>query len=306
MATAQTATTQYVKAANGVRFAYRRIGWSIGTPLVMHIHYRANMDLWDPLFVNALAKSREVILFDNAGVGRSTGDVPETFQGWADQAIAFMEALGLKQVDFMGFSMGGYAAQYVALTAPHLVRRLILSGTSASTPSAEHIAGVVWPRENAAPEPVKALSEAVTTEEGRKALAFSFFYDDDQGRAAFDKYWARVQERTAEPLVLDLLERDGGAKRQMAAAIESFRATPSGSFDRLKELKMPVLVANGDNDTLIPSSRSWELMTQIAHAQLIIYPRAGHGFLWQYPELYAAHVNMFLDGTEYDHLVPKL
>ncbi|KAJ9494204.1 hypothetical protein LTR99_003135 [Exophiala xenobiotica] len=306
MATAQTATTQYVTAKNGVRFAYRRIGSSTGIPLVMHIHYRGNMDLWDPLFVNALAKSREVIVFDNAGVGRSTGDVPETFQGWADQAIVFIEALGLQQVDFMGFSMGGYAAQYVALTAPHLVRKLILSGTSASTPSAEHVAGVVWPRENAGPEPIKALSEAVTTEEGRKALAFSFFYDDHLGRAAFDKYWARVQERTAEPLILDLLARHGGAKNQMAAAMESFRATPSGLFDRLKELKMPVLVANGDNDTLIPSSRSWELMTQIAHAQLIIYPRAGHGFLWQYSELYAAHVKMFLDGTEYERLVTKL
>ncbi|KAK4949917.1 hypothetical protein LTR10_011759 [Elasticomyces elasticus] len=297
MAPAQTCITQYVTASTGVRFAYRRIGTANNIPLVMHIHYRANMDLWDPL---------PVIIFDNAGVGRSTGEVPETFQGWADDAIAFIEALDLKKVDFLGFSMGGYAAQMVALTAPHLVRKLILSGTSATTPSADHVAGVVWPRETAPPEPIKALSDAFTTEEGRKALAFSFFYDDNMGRAAFQRYWTRLQERTVEPLKLDLLDREKGGKRQYAAAVHAFRASPNGSFDRLSELKMPVLVANGDNDVLIPSSRSWELMTQISNAQLIIYPRAGHGFLWQFPELYATHINMFLDGTEFDDLIPKL
>jgi pimeloyl-ACP methyl ester carboxylesterase len=272
----------------------------------MHIHFRANMDLWDPDFVNALAKARPVILFDNAGVGRSSGEVPETFQGWADDAISFIEALGFGEVDFLGFSMGGYAAQMVALTAPQLVRKLILSGTSASTPSAEHIAGVVWPREQAPPGPIKALSEAVTLEEGREALAYSFFYTDDVGRSAFEKYWARLQQRTAESLMSHLLDRDGGAKRQFAAAVHSFKSSPSDTFDRLGELKMPVLVANGDNDVLIPSSRSWELMTQISNAQLMIYPHAGHGFLWQYAELYAEHVNRFLDGNESDQLGAKL
>lgn len=306
MVLAQTSVTQYVTASTGIRFAYRRIGPAHGIPLVMHIHYRANMDLWDPLFVNTLAKARPVIIFDNAGVGRSSGEIPETFQGWADDAITFMEALGLKKVDFLGFSMGGYAAQMVALTAPHLVRKLILSGTSATTPSADHVAGVVWPRERALPEPITALSEAVTREEGRKALAFSFFYDDDLGRAAFERYWARLQERTVEPLILDLLDREKGAKAQYAAAVHASRPNSKGSFERLSEVSMPVLVANGDNDVLIPSSRSWELMKQIPNAQLIIYPRAGHGFLWQFAELYATHINMFLDGTEFDNLLPKL
>ncbi|EXJ77544.1 hypothetical protein A1O3_09771 [Capronia epimyces CBS 606.96] len=303
---AQTAITQYVTANNGVRFAYRRIGETDAIPLVMHIHYRANMDLWDPLFVNALAKSRPIILFDNAGVGRSSGEVPETMQGWADNLIAFVNALGLKKIDLLGFSMGGYAVQMVALTAPQMIRKLVLSGTGGSTPSAEHIAGVVWPREQPPAQPIRALSEAVTREEGEKALAFSFFYDDDHGRAAFQKYWARVQERTAEPLILQLLDREGGGKRQFRAAVHSFKAGPPSSFDRLGELQMPVLVANGDNDVLIPSSRSWELVTQITNAQLIIYPRAGHGFIWQYAELFAAHVNMFLQGTEFDNLLPKL
>lgn len=303
---AQTAITQYVTARNGVRFAYRRIGQAARLPLVMHIHYRANMDMWDPLFINTLIKVREVIIFDNSGVGRSSGEVPETFQGWADDLISFVEALGLKKFDLLGFSMGGYCAQMTALTAPHLVRKLILSGTGSSTPSASHVDGVVWPRENPPPEPIKALAEAENSEEGPKSLAFSFFYDDDVGRAAFEQYWKRVRERTAEPLILDLLDRRGGAQRQMNAAIDSFKANPRAAFDRLGELQMPVLVANGDKDVLIPTSRSWELLTQIKNTQLIIYPRAGHGFLWQYPELYATHVNMFLDGSDFEPYLSKL
>lgn len=310
MTTAQTATTQFVEAKNGVRFAYRRISASENTktiPLVMHIHYRANMDLWDPLFVNTLAKSRPVIIFDNAGVGRSTGEIPETFQGWADDLISFVQALGLEKFDLLGFSMGGYCAQMTALTAPHLVRKLILSGTGSSTPSADHVPGVVWPREDPPPEAIKALAEADSrTEEGPRSIAFSFFYDDEQGRRAFEQYWKRVQERTAEPLNLELLERDGAGKRQFNAAIDSFKKNPRAAFDRLGELKMPVLVANGDNDVLIPTSRSWELYHQIQNAQLILYPRAGHGFIWQYAKLYATHVNMFLDGDEFEPYLSKL
>lgn len=300
MSSAETAVTQFVDASNGVKYAYRRIGTNASIPLVMHIHYRANMDLWDPMFLNTLAQAREVIIFDNAGVGRSTGEVAETFQGWADQAIAFMEALGLDKVDFLGFSMGGGAAQLVALTAPHLVRKLILAGTTASTPTAEHVAGVVWPREQAPPEPVVALRDASTPEEGVRSIEFSFFYHDSHGRSKFEEYWKRLHERTAEPLNLELLDRDVGGQKQMLAAVHSFAPDPRGSFDRLAELKMPVLVANGDKDLLIPSSRSWELANQIANAQLVIYPKAGHGFIWQYARLFATHVTQFLDGSEFD------
>ncbi|KIX94939.1 uncharacterized protein Z520_09249 [Fonsecaea multimorphosa CBS 102226] len=306
MSTAQTAITQYVDAANGVRFAYRRIGEKDGVPLLMHIHYRANMDLWDPLFVNTLAKARTVILFDNAGVGRSSGQVPETFQGWADDLICFAQALGLDKVDLLGFSMGGYCAQMAALTAPQLIRKLILSGTGSSIPSADHVAGVVWPREDPSAEALRVLAEAETSEQGPKALAFSLFNDDDQGRGAFHRYWERVQERTAEPLILDLLDRYGAAQRQLEAALDSFKKNPRAAFDRLGELKMPVLVANGDNDMVIPTSRSWELYHEIPNAQLIIYPRASHGFLWQYAKLYATHINMFLDGDDFDPYLSKL
>ncbi|KAJ9607602.1 hypothetical protein H2200_007680 [Cladophialophora chaetospira] len=250
MSTAQTAITQYVDAKNGVRFAYRSIGDNGGVPLVMHIHYRANMDLWDPLFVNTLSKARTVIIFDNAGVGRSTGEVPDTFQGWADDLLSFVKALGLKKIDLLGFSMGGYCAQMAALTAPHLVRKLVLSGTGSSLPSADHVPGVVWPREDPPPEAIKALAGS-EGKDGPQSIAFSFFYDDDQGRGAFERYWKRVQERSAEPLILDLLDRDGPAKRQLNAALDSFKKNPRAAFDRLGELKMPVLVANEAGSCII-------------------------------------------------------
>ena len=192
-----------------------------------------------------------------------------------------------------------------ALTAPQLIRKLILSGTGSSTPSADHVAGVVWPREEPPPEAIKALAEADTSENSRKSLAYSFFHDDDQGRAAFDQYWKRLQERTAEPLLLSLLDRSGGEDRQLAAAMKSFKKNPQAAFDRLGELRMPVLVANGDNDVLIPTSRSWELYHEIPYAQLILYPRSGHGFIWQYAQLYATHVNMFLDGNEFEPYLPR-
>jgi pimeloyl-ACP methyl ester carboxylesterase len=300
MALQQTARTQYVDAANGVRFAYRRLGVGRGVPLVMHIHYRANMDLWDPLLVNALGVARPVIIFDQAGVGRSSGEVSETFQGWADHVIAFVQALNLKKLDLLGFSMGGAAVQMVALTAPELIRKLILAGTTASAPSSQHVPGVVWPREECPPEPIRALSGAATVKEGADAIAYSFFYDDAAGRAAAAAYWDRLGQRSAEPLMLELLDRDNGAKRQMAASLKNRKPDPSSSFHRLGELQIPVLVANGDHDVLYPSSRSWELYTQIANAQLIMDPRAGHGFLWQLPELFAKHINLFLDGDEYE------
>jgi pimeloyl-ACP methyl ester carboxylesterase len=306
--TALNAPTQFITASNGTKFAYRHLGPALAStnalPLVMHIHYRANMDLWDPLLLSCLSAHRPVLIFDEPGVGRTPGTVPTTYQGWADDVILFTDALGLKKIDLLGFSMGGIAVSYVALKRPVLVRRLILAGTTASVPmDKEKIEGVVKPREQAPPEQITALSGSDGAEEEKKSLAFSFFYNDEAGRTAFEKYWSRVLERkvAGEDLNLRLLGKEG-SQRQFEAAIDTNTPSPRGSFDRLHELKMPVLVANGDNDTLIPSSRSWELYRNIESAQLIMYPKAGHGFIWQYAEMFAKHVNEFLDAEEYDRL----
>lgn len=300
MATAQNASTEYITASSGTCYAYRKLCSSAGLPLVMHIHYRANMDLWDPLLLNTLAEERPVIMFDSRGVGRTTGIVPDTYQGWADALIEFVSALGLKEIDLLGFSMGGRAVQLVALTAPGLVRRLICAGTDAVYPPLEQLPGTVWPRVPGPPAHVKALSDAVTVDEGKEALYFSFFYNDDLGRAAFDAYWRRVQERTAEPVNLVLLDKDGGAGQQWQAARDALRPDPERQSDQLRQIKIPVLVANGDDDLLIPSYRSWELHKLYTNSELIIYPKAGHGFLWQYAKLFGQHVNQFLRRNDFD------
>src|SRR5712664_2902965 len=126
--THQTAPTQFVEA-NGIRFAYRRFGKTGGLPIVFNQHYIGTMDYWDPTVTDGLAPDREVILFNNAGVSSSSGEVPTTFERMGANAIAFIKALGLKQVDVLGFSIGGMVAQEITLQAPELVRRLVLVGT---------------------------------------------------------------------------------------------------------------------------------------------------------------------------------
>src|ERR1700676_4932095 len=124
----QTAPTQFVEA-NGIRFAYRRFGNAAGVPLVFSQHYIGTMDYWDPTVTDGLARERELILFNNAGVSSSSGKVPTTFEQMAADAIAFIKALGLKKFDLFGFSIGGMVVQQITLQAPDLVRRLIVDGT---------------------------------------------------------------------------------------------------------------------------------------------------------------------------------
>ncbi|KAF2801071.1 alpha/beta-hydrolase [Melanomma pulvis-pyrius CBS 109.77] len=305
---AETAKTQYIDAANGVKFAYRFLGKPSETPLVLHCHFRSNMDYWDPLLLNALAAQRRVIIFDQAGVGRSSGVAASTFQGWADNVISLIEALGIKKIDLFGFSMGGCAAQMIALTAPTLIRKLILGGTAASMPGENsNISGIVWPREDPTPEEITMLATKTDPADTEEALTFSFFPHTDFGRAAAKAYWKRVLERNVpeEPVMLRLLNEEA-TKNQTASYADFVTPNPRNSYDRLGELEMPVLVMNGDNDLLVMPSLSWELLVRIPNAQLIIYPKAGHGFLYQYAELVAHNVNMFLDGAGEGAQVPKL
>jgi pimeloyl-ACP methyl ester carboxylesterase len=208
--------------------------------------------------------------------------------------------------------MGGACVQYVALTRPTLIRRLILAGTTATPPGVkayESVSGLPGVREEAPRAQVQALTAAETLDEGKKALAFSFFYDDDIGRAHFDAYWSRLTQRSVEgeDLILTLQNKEA-TERQLQAAINASipDMTGQGTFDRLHTLKMPVFVANGDDDTLIPSSKSWELYRLIENAALVMYPKAGHGFLWQYAEMFGGNINRFLDSEEFGKLEAKL
>jgi pimeloyl-ACP methyl ester carboxylesterase len=289
MSTQQTAVTQYIEA-NGAKLAYRRLGRTSGVPLVMLIHFRGNMDLWDPALINRLAEKRPILLFDNSGIGKSSGEVPLTFAGWAANCIALVQALEIEQVDVLGFSMGGCVAQMVALNAPAgLVRKAIFAGTRASI------------SENpAAPDPkyFLYLKSALGEEKYTEAHALSFFNNDEEGQTAARASWARINERTpktsGEERVGALAIESGD--RQTEAYMHFMSDDPTNSFPRLHELKMPVLVVNGDNDLLVPSAYSWELVDHIENAHLHIYPKSGHGFLYQHARLVAQHFNEFLDG----------
>ena len=285
MTTHQNAVTKYV-VANGTKLAYRRLGPDSGIALVMMIHFRGNMDFWDPALIDALAQSRPVILLDNAGIGKSEGEVPTDLKGWAAHVIALVEALHIHQIDLLGFSMGGGAAQYVALAAPTLVRKLILTGTRTSqttntTNGPRHL--------------FYALADAVTEEEFEAAWTASFFNHTQPGYAAAKASWQRIMSRSQDRAPHGSVE--SGARQTQAWAKHSV-PHPENAYERIKELTMPVFVANGDNDLLIPTNNIVELAQVLPNAHLHVYPNSGHGFLFQYAELFARHVDLFLDGKE--------
>ena len=291
MSTAQTAQTQYI-VANGVKLAYRHLGDASSgkIPLVMVVHFRANMDFWDPLLINALIQTRPVILLDIAGTGKSEGEVPTTMAEWGGHVMSLVKALGLTQIDLLGFSMGGLAVQYAALNAPGVVRRLIICGSRTSrTPNT-----IDGPLDIFMP-----LAKSESDEDFKKSWVDSFFPHTPHGEAAGEASWNRIMTRTLDrsPHLSSEL-----AKRQIqafgGAAPDAEKPEVLQAYDRLNELNMPVFVANGDDDLLIPTQNSVELAQLLRNAHLHIYPNAGHGFLYQYAEVFAKHAELFLDGTD--------
>lgn len=285
MSTHETAETKYA-TVGGIKLAYRRLGLNNGIPLVMLMHFRGNMDFWDPALINALAKDRPIILLDNAGIGKSEGEIPLELQGWAANVIGLLEVLKIEKIDLLGFSMGGGAAQHVALSAPQLVRKLILAGTRTSrTPNT-----VIGPRD--------IFSKLAKLEDFKAALAVSFFNPSPHGQLEAQRSWDRMmlrKEDRAPPVGVEL------AKRQIEAFSKFSTPHPLNPYERIRELGMPVLVANGDNDLLIPTVNSIELAQILPNAQLHIYPNSGHGFLYQYAEDFAKQIAIFLDSE--DHII---
>lgn len=297
MATHQTAPTQYV--SNGdIKYAYRRFGTEQGIPLLCLIHFRGHMDLWDPLLINSLAANRPAILFDNAGVGKSTGHVADTIAGMARHVLDFLKLLQIERVDLLGFSMGGYIAQMVTLNGGGIVRRLILAGTGVSY------------GEDGPGHPVerqKEVGQIAGVPEPDYDSTFSklFFYPSATSQSAGRAWWARVHERdedtSGEPRseVVSYKYLDGGAGvKAMVAAGQAFRdpaRCSEGSYDRLNEITIPVLVANGKNDFMIPTKETFVLQQKLPDARAKIWPDSGHGFLYQFAQEFAADVGRFLD-----------
>jgi pimeloyl-ACP methyl ester carboxylesterase len=278
--THQTAPTQFVEA-NGIRFAYRRFGKPNGLPLVFNQHFTGTMDHWDPAITDGFAKDREVILFNNAGISSSSGDVPTTIEEMGTNAVAFIKALGLPKVDVLGFSIGGFVAQEITLQAPDLVRRLVLVGTGPRggqgmvtlTPEAQQIFSGTY-------DPPDEIWLAV------------HFTQSEASQAAGRKFLQRFRRRT-ENRDPELNEKVSPAQIE---AIGKWGVSEDKSFEYLKSIRQPTLVVNGDKDVIIYSVNSFILQQHLPNAQLLLYPDANHGSQYQYPELFVQHVSLFLDA----------
>jgi pimeloyl-ACP methyl ester carboxylesterase len=274
--------TSYAKApthtitAGGATYAYRELGPKRGIPVVFFVHLAATLDNWDPRIVDPIAKNRHVITFDQRGVGASTGEVPDTIEAAADHAYEFVTALGFDKIDVFSFSMGGFIAQDLIVKHPDLVRRLVLTGTGPrGGKDIDKVVGVTY---------WDILRATLTRSDPKE---FLFFNRNATGKPAAKAFVERLQERT--------LDRDKKistkAFRTQLKAIQTFgRSDPSD----LSTFTQPTLIANGDNDRMVPTPLSEELHQRITGSKLIIYPDSGHGGIFQFHDKFAPVAADFL------------
>jgi pimeloyl-ACP methyl ester carboxylesterase len=280
-ASAITAPTQFIETRLET-YAYRRFGGGSAPPLVFLQHFTGTLDNWDPAVTDGLAGGREVILFESAGVGRSTGEVPTTVEGMAAHLLAFADALGLVQIDLLGFSLGGMVAQRVALERPSLVRRMLLVGTAPA--GGEDIMHLEKP------ELSRILGDPSLS--GYQVLVKLFFTRSESSQAAGQAFVTRLAARTADR------EPVSGPKVAQAqiAAFRAWERVEGERFGELGLITQPCLVVNGKLDTMIPVRNSYLLAEHLPDAILLIYPDAGHGSLFQFHNSFVQHARLFLDS----------
>jgi pimeloyl-ACP methyl ester carboxylesterase len=250
----------------GTPFAYREVGAAAGIPLVLLHHFTAVLDDWDPAVVDGLAAARRVIMVDLRGVGASGGTTPDRVEAMAADAVAFIEALGLTKVDLLGFSLGGMVAQEIVQQRPDLIRRIVLAGTS--------------PAGDAGPAEISTVLQNAmqnAAAQGKHPKHFLFFSPTAASQAAADALLGRLDQRTQN--------RDTTVTNE------------TNSSAGLADVRQPVLVVNGDDDTMIPTISSFNLAHQLPNAELSIYPNSGHGAPFQHHDLFVQQVLDFLhDG----------
>ncbi|MCY4667930.1 MAG: alpha/beta hydrolase [Rhodococcus sp.] len=274
--------TSYAKAptrtitAGGVTYAYRELGPKGEIPVVFFVHLAANLDNWDPRIIDPIAKKRRVIAFDNRGAGASTGKVPDTIEAMADDAVTFITALGLGTVDIFSFSLGGMIAQALVLEHPELVRRLVLTGTGpAGGKDIDKVARTTY---------YDILRATLTRSDPKE---FLFFNRNTAGKRAATAFVERLKERTDDR---DAPVSVKAFQTQLTAIKKWGRSTP----ENLSAITAPTLIANGDNDRMVPSTLSEDLHRRIPASELIIYPDSGHGGIFQHHDTFAPAAVDFL------------
>ncbi len=260
----------------GTNFVYRQLGPTAGIPVILLNHWGAVLDNFDPRLVDGLAAARPVIAFNYRGVGGSGGKAPLTVAAMAEDVVAFIRALGLGQVDLLGFSLGGFVAQEIVLKEPGLVRKLILTGTGPAGGDGISKVGLVsWPL---------ILKGMLTF---RDPKFYLFFTSTANGRRAAKAFLERLRERKADrdkPITI------GAFLRQLKA----IKAWGRQAQQNLGAIGKPVLVANGDQNKMVPSVNSTDLARRLPNAELVLYEDAGHGGIFQYHEAFVSKALAFL------------
>jgi len=275
------ASTRRVAAGNGIEYAYRDLGAG-EVPLVLLQHFRGNLDNWDPDLVDALAADRRVITFDNVGVGATTGRTPNTVEAMAHDAIAFLEAMNFQSVDLLGFSIGSFVAQEIALIRPDLLRRLVLASSAPQGAAGMH---------GSTPEGLDAVGAPETNPQ---AYLDVFFAPTTTSREAGQQAAGRIFGRTTgqdEPTTWQ-------TRQAQYDAVCAWGIPNHSLLLRVAAIDLPVFVANGDGDPMILPRYSHLLAGLLPDARLTIYPDSAHGFLFQHHSQFAADVHAFLEEAD--------
>jgi pimeloyl-ACP methyl ester carboxylesterase len=276
------AVTQRVTAGNAIEYAYRDLGEG-EVPLVLLQHFRGNLDNWDPALIDDLAADRRVVTFDNRGVGGTTGMTPNTVEAMAQDAIAFLDAIGFQRIDLLGFSIGSFVAQEIALTRPDLLRRVVLA--SAAPQGAAGMHG--W-----APDVIAAVGQPETSPQGYLEV---FFAPTDTSLQAGQQAAGRIFGRTTnrdEPTTWQ-------TRQAQYDAVCSWGIPNHSLLERVTAIELPVFVANGDSDPMILPRYSYLLAGLLPNARLKIYPNSAHGFLFQHHAEFAGDVHAFLEQSDW-------
>jgi pimeloyl-ACP methyl ester carboxylesterase len=271
------ATNKIISAASGIDYAYRDVGDG-GVPVVLLQHFRGNLDNWDPALVDALASSRRVVALDNVGVGMTSGTTPSSVVQMAHDALAFLSAMSFDQVDLLGFSIGSFVAQEIALLRPDILRRLILASSAPKGAAGMH----GW-----APDVIGAVGQPEPNPDGYLDVFFARSPTSRQaGLEALKRMVARQQDR----------DRPTTWETRLAQydAVCAWGSPNHALLQRLSAVEVPVLVANGDSDPMILPHYSNLIAGLVPQARLKIYPDSAHGFLFQHHDEFASDVEAFL------------